>query len=248
MTRLAFLIICCCAARFAAAQGQPIVKYYDSVWAITTKDSAYFQTQFFPLDKGYQVMSYKTKNNTLFSRSVYSDTLYTKPLGPHVRFHDNGKVQDSTVFYDDGMIRTTYYYFPSGQRRARYDYDRNTKKETSEGWDEQGQPIKDFIILREAAFPGGKEAWVNFLGSNLQTKVPLKKGAPKGTYQVVVQFVVDTKGAVTNVKATTNHGYGMEEEAMRVIRKSPRWEPMILMGKTEKAYRRQPITFVVSEK
>jgi periplasmic protein TonB len=34
---------------------------------------------------------------------------------------------------------------------------------------------------------------------------------------------------------------------MRVIRKGPKWTPAIQNGKIVKAYRRQPITFIVSE-
>jgi protein TonB len=40
----------------------------------------------------------------------------------------------------------------------------------------------------------------------------------------------------------------MEEEVMRVIQKSPKWRPAMQNGKPVKAYRKQPITFVVNEK
>ena len=43
----------------------------------------------------------------------------------------------------------------------------------------------------------------------------------------------------------TNHGYGMEEEAMRVIKKGPKWTPAVQNGRSVKAYRKQPITFQV---
>ncbi|MEQ1678624.1 MAG: energy transducer TonB, partial [Chitinophagaceae bacterium] len=43
----------------------------------------------------------------------------------------------------------------------------------------------------------------------------------------------------------TNHGYGMEEEAMRVIKKGPKWTPAVQNGRQVKAYRKQPITFQV---
>jgi protein TonB len=64
---------------------------------------------------------------------------------------------------------------------------------------------------------------------------------------VVVQFVVDKEGKISDVKAMTSHGFGMEEEAVKVIRKGPNWVPAVQNGRNVKAYRRQPITFVVSE-
>jgi periplasmic protein TonB len=44
----------------------------------------------------------------------------------------------------------------------------------------------------------------------------------------------------------STHGKGMEEEAIRVIKKGPDWVPAIQNGRNVKAYRKQPITFVVA--
>ena len=60
------------------------------------------------------------------------------------------------------------------------------------------------------------------------------------------QFIVDREGAISDVKALSNHGYGMEEEAVKVIRKGPAWVAAIQNGRPVKAYRKQPITFVVT--
>ncbi len=97
----------------------------------------------------------------------------------------------------------------------------------------------------EAAFPGGDSKWRQFLERNLNANVPVDNQAPEGTYTTVVQFVVDKEGNISDVRAMTNHGYGMEEEAMRVIRKGPKWTPAVQNGRQVKAYRKQPITFQV---
>jgi N-acetylmuramoyl-L-alanine amidase len=100
----------------------------------------------------------------------------------------------------------------------------------------------------EAEFPGGSQAWTGFLERNLNTQIPVTKRAPIGTYTVIVQYVVGTDGSISDVKAKTNHGYGMEEEAVRVIKRGPRWTPAIQNGRPVNAYRRQPITFYVAAK
>ncbi|HET9055735.1 MAG TPA: energy transducer TonB [Chitinophagaceae bacterium] len=101
----------------------------------------------------------------------------------------------------------------------------------------------------EANFPGGVGAWKKYLERNLNADVPGEKGAPDGQYQVIVEFVVDREGNISDVKAITNHGYGMEDEAMRVIRqtdkKGIKWTPAEQNGRKVKAYRKQPITFIV---
>lgn len=99
----------------------------------------------------------------------------------------------------------------------------------------------------EAEFPGGAGAWSKYLTRNLNAQAPSDAGAPAGQYTVVVQFIVDKEGNISDVKALTNHGYGMEEEAVRAIKKGPKWTPAIQNGRQVKAYRKQPITFVVSE-
>jgi len=50
-----------------------------------------------------------------------------------------------------------------------------------------------------------------------------------------------------DVKALTRNGYGMEKEAIRLIKDGPRWTPAIQNGHTVNAYRKQPIIFVVEE-
>jgi protein TonB len=110
--------------------------------------------------------------------------------------------------------------------------------------------IEDMIFTKvefEAEYPGGTRAWSAFISQNLRGDVPSRKKAPAGTYNVVAQFIVDKTGKVTEVKALTNHGYGMEEEVVRVIRRSPRWTPARQDGRWVKAYRNQPITFVVGK-
>src|SRR6266404_6240401 len=99
----------------------------------------------------------------------------------------------------------------------------------------------------EAAFPGGESAWRKFLERNLRADVATENGAPAGSYTVWVQFVVDKEGNVSDVKALTTHGYGMEDEAVRVIKKGPQWKPAIQNGRNVKAYRKQPITFQIEE-
>ncbi len=99
----------------------------------------------------------------------------------------------------------------------------------------------------EASFPGGLSAWKKYLERNLNASAPVDNGANPGSYTVMVQFIVSKDGSISNVKALTSHGYGMEQEAVKVIQKGPKWVPAIQNGRHVNAYRKQPVTFVVSE-
>ena len=124
----------------------------------------------------------------------------------------------------------------------------STQTKTSNTISEVDQDNKVFEKVEvEAAFPGGLQAWRRFLERNLNAQVPSDKGAPEGSYTVVAKFIVDKGGNVSDVRTQTKHGYGMEEEAVRVIKRGPKWTPAIQNGRNVRAYRKQPITFIVSE-
>lgn len=77
--------------------------------------------------------------------------------------------------------------------------------------------------------------------------VPVNMGAPVGQYTVLVLFIVDKDGTITGIQPLTKFGFGMEEEAVRLIKQCPKWIPAQQFGKKVKAYRKQPITFVISK-
>jgi beta-lactamase regulating signal transducer with metallopeptidase domain len=99
----------------------------------------------------------------------------------------------------------------------------------------------------QPAFPGGDDAWRKYLERNLNSEVPSANGAPAGSYAVQVQFIVDEQGVISSLKALTNKGYGMEDEVIRTIKSGPNWKPGVQNGKVVKAYKTQPVIFVVNE-
>ncbi|MBK6935634.1 MAG: energy transducer TonB [Chitinophagaceae bacterium] len=99
----------------------------------------------------------------------------------------------------------------------------------------------------EASFPGGDQMWRKYLERTLNPNIPVDNGAPEGKFTVVIQFVVDKEGNISDVRPLTHHGYGMEAEVMRVIMKGPKWTPAMQNGRIVKAYRKQPVTFQVIE-
>ena len=99
----------------------------------------------------------------------------------------------------------------------------------------------------EAVFPGGQDAWINYLRKTLNGNLPVDNGASAGKYSVIVKFVVSKDGSVSDVKCENDPGFGMCEEAERVIKKTKNWTPAIQNGQPVNAYRRQPVVFLVED-
>jgi periplasmic protein TonB len=97
----------------------------------------------------------------------------------------------------------------------------------------------------EAAFPGGVDAWLNYLRRTLNGDKPVDNGASAGKYTVIVKFVVSKDGSLSDIKCENDPGFGMCEEAVRVIKKTKNWVPAIQNGQNVNAYCRQPIVFLV---
>lgn len=97
-------------------------------------------------------------------------------------------------------------------------------------------------VEKEADFPGGIAAWARYLNRNLQFPQEAINLEVEGT--VMVQFVVDVDGSVSDVQAISGPEQGgLRDEAIRVIEKSGKWIPALQNGRSVKAYRRQPIIF-----
>jgi hypothetical protein len=99
----------------------------------------------------------------------------------------------------------------------------------------------------KAMFLGGDSAWKLFLAKNLKADVPVENGAPAGRYTVWIQFSIDVNGTVNDIKPLTSYGYGLEEEAVRIIRKSGAWTPAMIKGRAFKSFLKKSITFSVDQ-
>ena len=94
----------------------------------------------------------------------------------------------------------------------------------------------------ESEFPGGAAAWLRYLNKNLRYPDDAVNNEIQGT--VVVQFIVDKEGNVSDVTAISGpDNGGLRDEAVRVIKKSGKWTPAVQNGRQVKSYKKQPIVF-----
>jgi periplasmic protein TonB len=72
-------------------------------------------------------------------------------------------------------------------------------------------------------FPGGDEALLSYLASNIKYPEIAKRASVEG--RVIVQFIVSKSGAISEVNVVKGIGAGCDEEAIRVIKGMPGWKP-----------------------
>jgi protein TonB len=92
---------------------------------------------------------------------------------------------------------------------------------------------------------GGAAAWQKFLMKNI--KYPDMATDQHASGAVWVSFIVEADGKLSNFKIQRGAGYGMDEEALRVLKMAPAWRPGIQNGQPVRVSYNIPIRFVLGD-
>ncbi|UKJ07724.1 energy transducer TonB [Solitalea lacus] len=90
-------------------------------------------------------------------------------------------------------------------------------------------------------FPGGLEQIGKFIGKNLRYPAMARENNVQG--RVMVTFVVEKDGSITDVKVLRGIGSGCDEEAARVVKAMPKWKPGKQNGRPVRVQFSLPIVF-----
>ncbi|MBN3519579.1 energy transducer TonB [Algoriphagus lutimaris] len=105
-----------------------------------------------------------------------------------------------------------------------------------------GEEIFD-IVENQPIPPGGMKGWNEYLANNLSYPDQARRMGVEGT--VIVKFVVNKDGSVSNVEILRGIGAGADEEALRVVQNSPDWKPGNQRGRAVNTRMRLPIRFML---
>lgn len=107
----------------------------------------------------------------------------------------------------------------------------------------QKDTIPDKIFTKTeitAQFPGGQQAWINYIVKQIKASIDSFTQADYGT--CVVRFIVDVDGRVSDVQATTMQGTLLAKVSVDAIKNGPKWIPAKQNGHDVASYRLQPVT------
>ena len=94
-------------------------------------------------------------------------------------------------------------------------------------------------VDEKPTFKGGMEKFYKYIAKNF--KVPEEEGL-KG--KIIVEFIIETDGSISNFNVIQDIGYGSAEEITRSFKKCPNWIPGKKSGQLVRTLYRLPITIM----
>ncbi|MVN23137.1 energy transducer TonB [Mucilaginibacter arboris] len=117
---------------------------------------------------------------------------------------------------------------------------------TATGTDKPDNGVKPITMLEKLPeFPGGMDAWTKFLSKNLRYPEQASSAGVSG--RVYMSFIVEKDGRITDIQVLRAAGYGFDEEAKRVLKMAPQWNPGIQNGRPVRVRYTIPINFTISD-
>lgn len=152
-------------------------------------------------------------------------TSKAKPVA--VRFNDLG--------LDNKYLANYVYVFKKGDNDIYSKKEQNEKESKSKEEQNESESNKIFNgddVDQQPSFPGGTNALNTFIASNLKYSVVAQENGIQG--RVIVKFIVEKDGSISNVEVDRSVDPGLDNEAMRVVKAMPKWIPGQINGKAVK--------------
>lgn len=97
------------------------------------------------------------------------------------------------------------------------------------------------VVEKQPEFPGGNAAMMKFLGDNIKYPAVAQENGIQG--RVIVNFVVEKDGALSDMQVVRSQDAALDKEAVRVIESMPRWKPGTQRGEAVRVRYTLPVVF-----
>ena len=98
-----------------------------------------------------------------------------------------------------------------------------------------------YIVDKKSAFPGGMNTFMKWVAKNMKYPAIAQKEKRQG--QVIVGFIVEEDGSITNAKIEQSVSPTLDAEALRLVKSMPAWTPAEVKGKAVRSYCSLPFRF-----
>ena len=190
----------------------------------------------------YERSDYK-KGGPCVKIRCYKDSNLTVLHGNYYEYRADGTTFRSGKYKDNKKHERWVTLNDTGKVISHLKYDNDVLIETVDL--EKKDSVTKYDDEKESDFPGGQKAWSKYLLKSLEKKDGTSKAAKGGT--VIVSFIVGLNGEVMDPHIYKSVEFFLDEDALEIVRKSPKWNPGWQNGHVVKSYKLQPIRFDIPE-
>jgi protein TonB len=235
---LFFLLILSNAAK---SQDEGSLYVFDADWKPTKIQTALFVLHTYQVNDSCWQWDYYNFIGPLIKTEQYRDRDGKELDGSSRYYNKNGKL-DSMGSYSRGRKNGDFWKLNEGLKyEFKYIYRDDSLVEVIDLQKQKKDSSVSYKDEKESEYPGGLPAWSRYLKKNLQYPERAMNVNTQG--QVIVHFVVDKSGNVIEPYIAGSVEYSLDEEALRIIKGSGKWEPSFQNGHNVKSYKRQPVNF-----
>jgi periplasmic protein TonB len=226
----------------AKSQQKDALYVFDANWKPTKIKSAHFLLHSHQVNDTCWQWDYYNFVGPLIKTERYRDKDGTELDGMSYYYNDKGVVDSATTFRrgkrngDAWKVRGDSLKF-----RVKYVYRDDSLIEVIDPDKKKADSSISYKDEKESEYPGGKAGWFHYLQKNLQYPERAVNGNIQGS--VSVSFIVDQYGFISDSYITRSVEYSLDEEALKIIKESGKWEPAFQNGHHVKSYKMQPINF-----
>jgi protein TonB len=242
------LLILCLSLSSFAAMGQDKNAFFalDSKMNQTVLDSSKYILWIHETDSARWQWDYYYTWGSLVKSTRYADHDGTIADGRFCRYNSKGDL-DSTGVFDHGKKNGSFFKFKTYPGDSIVTVWQNDYLEDSliKSIDllavRQKNQTVDSIKEKESEYPGGMSQWQRYLMKNIQYPERAQKKEIQG--QVKIIFKVDKEGNITDPYVLKSIEYSLDQESLRLIILSGKWDPSTKDGISVNSYKIQPLNY-----
>jgi TonB family protein len=141
----------------------------------------------------------------------------------------------SNNLYEDRRFKITFKLLGYNESYI----DQKTEKGLNDSAKWEGRIYE--VVEQMPSFPGGQGALMQYLANNIKYPVTAKEDGVQG--RVVVSFVVESNGSITDVQVVRSVDPSLDHEVQRVVRSMPKWIPGKQKGQAVRVRYNIPVSF-----
>lgn len=174
-----------------------------------------------------------------------------REISPRKYFYENGKLErlcsidtvDNVSYYVSSKLHGSYEYYDSlGNKLCAGVYEDGINMNTDCYPAPEKDPKEIYVLVDEMpAFPGGEEAMMKYIFNEIKYPAVARQHFLSGL--VVIGFIVNKDGSLSDFKIKRGIDPSLAEEALRVIKTMPNWKPGLKNGKPERVHYNLPVRY-----